>query len=69
MPHEVKAFDYAEFRKALEFFRSENTWLACPECCRGGGGGPPDRASIRCYFIDYVFNSPKGMYCMGSVVW
>ena len=42
MPKEVKEFDYAEFRKGLEFFKSEDTWLVCPKCCKGGGVGPPD---------------------------
>lgn len=42
MPEEVKEFDYTEFRKGLEFFSKNDTWLVCPECCKGGGGGPPD---------------------------
>ena len=41
MPQQVKEFNYTEFRKGLEFFRNENTWLVCPECCRGGGGAHP----------------------------
>jgi len=42
MPLEVKEFDYAEFRKGLDFFSREDTWLVCREGCKGGGGGPPD---------------------------
>ena len=42
MPHEVKEFDYAEFRKGLDFFSREDTWLVCREGCKGGKGGPPD---------------------------
>lgn len=41
MPHEVKEFNYAEFRKGLGFFSREDTWLVCKGCCKGGGGGPP----------------------------
>ena len=41
MPGELKEFDYREFRKGLEFFRRDDTWLVCQVCCKGGGGGPP----------------------------
>lgn len=42
MPQEVKEFDYTEFRKGLVFFGRDDSWLVCPECCKGGGCGPPD---------------------------
>ena len=38
MPHAVKEFDYAQFRKGLEFFSRDDTWLVCRKCCRGGDG-------------------------------
>ena len=38
MPQAVKEFDYAEFRKGLDFFSRDNTWLVCRQCCRGGDG-------------------------------
>ena len=38
MPDAVTEFDYAEFRKGLDFFSNENTWLVCRKCCRGGDG-------------------------------
>lgn len=41
MSHKVNEFDYIKFRKSLELFRSENSWLVC-KCCKGGGGGPLD---------------------------
>jgi len=40
MPTEVKEFDYAEFRKALDFFSKKDTWLVCRRCCKGGDGRP-----------------------------
>jgi len=40
MPEVVKEFDYAEFRKALDFFSQENTWLVCQKGCKGGDGRP-----------------------------
>ena len=40
MPHEVKEFDYAEFRKGIEFFSRDDAWLVCTECCSGTGGPP-----------------------------
>jgi len=40
MPFEVKEFDYNEFRKALDFFKKEDSWLVCWKSCRGGDGRP-----------------------------
>lgn len=40
MPTEVKEFDYAEFRKALDFFSKHDTWYVCRRCCKGGDGKP-----------------------------
>ena len=40
MPGAVKEFDYTEFRKALDFFGREDTWLVC-QSCRAGSSGPP----------------------------
>ena len=34
MPEAVKEFDYAEFRKGLEFFQDSDTWLVCRVPCR-----------------------------------
>jgi hypothetical protein len=38
MPEGVPEFDYAEFRKGLDFYGSDDTWLVCRKCCRGGDG-------------------------------
>ena len=38
MPQSVKEFDYEQFRKGLDFFSSDDTWLVCRKCCRGGEG-------------------------------
>jgi hypothetical protein len=38
MSQAVKEFDYAEFRKGLDFFSRDDTWLICRKCCRGGDG-------------------------------
>lgn len=40
MPHETREFDYNEFRKGLEFFGKNDSWLVCQRCCRGGDGNP-----------------------------
>lgn len=42
MPDAVEEFDYTEFRKGLDFFGKEDTWLVCQKCCKGGSSGPPD---------------------------
>jgi len=36
MPAAVKEFDFEEFRKGLEFFSDDASWLVCQKCCRGG---------------------------------
>ena len=41
MPDAAKEFDYHEFRKGLEFFARDDSWLVCQTCCKGGDGGPP----------------------------
>lgn len=58
MPGEVKEFDYAEFRKGLDFFGRDDTWLVCRECCRGGGVGPPDCVRDCCveHGVDVCFD-------------
>ncbi len=38
MPQSVREFDYTEFRKGLDFFSKDDTWLICRRCCRGGDG-------------------------------
>jgi hypothetical protein len=38
MPGAMRNFDFNEFRKGLEFFASDSTWLVCHECCIGGEG-------------------------------
>ncbi len=57
MPLEVKEFDYDEFRKGLDFFSREDTWLVCRKGCKGGGGGPPDcvRECCREHGVDVCF--------------
>lgn len=40
MPSEVKDFNYTEFRKALDFFSKNDSWLVCFKCCQGGDGRP-----------------------------
>lgn len=40
MPTAVKEFNYAEFRRALDFFGKEDTWLVCQRGCKGGEGRP-----------------------------
>lgn len=40
MPKEVKEFDYNEFRKALDFFSSKDSWLICLKGCKQGDGNP-----------------------------
>jgi hypothetical protein len=34
MPRAVKEFNYAEFRKGLEFFSRDDTWLVCQQPCK-----------------------------------
>jgi hypothetical protein len=41
LPRLVKGFDYAEFRKGLDFFADSDSWLVCKKGCRQGDGGPP----------------------------
>lgn len=36
----AKDFDYTEFRKGLDFFSRNDTWLVCQNCCKGGDGNP-----------------------------
>lgn len=40
MPDTVKEFNFGEFRKGLEFFSNNGSWLVCQKCCRDGGGNP-----------------------------
>jgi len=40
MPGAVEEFDYAQFRKGLEFFAKDDSWLVCRKCCPGGDGYP-----------------------------
>lgn len=40
LPTAVKDFDYTEFRKTLEFFSKDDSWLVCKKCCQGGDGNP-----------------------------
>jgi hypothetical protein len=60
MPHEVRGFDYAQFREGLAFFGDPDSWLVCPEGCRGGGGGPPDCPRSCCidHSVDICFDCP-----------
>jgi hypothetical protein len=41
LPDVVRSFDYAEFRKGLDFFADDSSWLVCRNACREGSGGPP----------------------------
>ena len=60
MSHEVRAFDYAQFRKGLAFFANPDSWLVCKAGCRGGGGGPPDCPRACCieHGVDICFDCP-----------
>ena len=40
MPQETQEFDYGEFRKGLDFFGKNDTWLVCHKGCKGGDGNP-----------------------------
>lgn len=40
MPQEIKSFSYEEFRRGLDFFSDENSWLVCRNSCRNGDGNP-----------------------------
>ena len=40
MPDAVQEFDYEEFRKGVEFFSKDDSWLVCHKCCVGGDGYP-----------------------------
>ena len=48
MPDEVQEFDYAEFRKGLEFFGRNDSWLVCQRCCTGGDSYPECEIRICC---------------------
>jgi hypothetical protein len=41
LPEAPIDFDYAEFRKGLEFFARDDCWLVCRVPCREGTAGPP----------------------------
>ena len=34
MPEDVKEFDYKEFRKGLQFFADDDSWLVCKKPCK-----------------------------------
>jgi hypothetical protein len=57
LPQETKDFDYAEFRKGLDFFANPDSWLVCKRGCRGGQGGPPwcVRECCREHQVDLCF--------------
>jgi hypothetical protein len=38
MPGAVEEFQFHEFRKGLDFFANERSWLVCHRCCSGGDG-------------------------------
>ena len=40
MPQQTPEFNYNEFRKGLEFFSKNDSWLVCERCCSGGDGNP-----------------------------
>jgi len=58
MPEAVKEFDYAEFRRALDFISREDTWLVCQRCCKGGDGRPdcPIRKCCQRRGLDICFD-------------
>ena len=58
MPDVVKGFDYAEFRKGLDFFADRESWLVCTKGCRNGDGGPPFcvRECCREHGVDLCFD-------------
>ncbi len=55
---EAAAFDYAEFRKGLDFFADPESWLVCTKGCRNGDGGPPFcvRECCREHGVDLCFD-------------
>jgi hypothetical protein len=57
LPQLVKGFDYAEFRKGLDFFADPGSWLVCKRGCRQGDGGPPFcvRQCCREHGVDLCF--------------
>ncbi len=58
MPDAVKEFDYTGFRKALDFFSRQDTWLVCRRCCKGGDGRPDCPIRICCHHrgLDLCFD-------------
>jgi len=36
----VEAGNYDNFRKTLDYFAQEKSWLVCHKCCQGGDGYP-----------------------------
>jgi hypothetical protein len=60
MPQEVKEFNYNEFRKALNFFGSDDTSLVCREGCKDGDAYPdcPIRKCCQERQMDVCFDCP-----------
>jgi hypothetical protein len=54
-------FDYAEFRKGLDFFASEDSWLVCRVPCKEGDAGPPFCVRQCCieHDVDLCFECPE----------
>ena len=44
----ARTFDYGEFRKGLDFFADEDSWLVCRTCC-GDDAGPPNCPASCCH--------------------
>lgn len=40
LPEAENRFDFAEFRKGLDFFSDPDSWFICRKCCKDGGGLP-----------------------------
>lgn len=58
MPDAENKFDFAEFRKGLDFFSTPESWYICRECCKNGGGWPecPMRKCCRERELDICFD-------------
>jgi hypothetical protein len=68
-PDAENKFDFAEFRKGLTFFSAPESWYACRECCKSGGGWPecPMRKCCREREIDICFDC--GDFPCSKVKW
>lgn len=61
LPEAVKGFDYGEFRKGLDFFARDDSWLVCRRPCKDGSGGPPScpRDCCKEHQVDVCWECPE----------